>query len=63
MADEELTPTQIYFVLGSRNPSDEDLNKVKDFLEKEAGKDDSPWKDGISNEFMALTYPKYNSTV
>ena len=63
MADEELTPTQIYFVLGSRNPSDEDLNKVKDFLEKEAGKDDSPWKDGISNEFMALTYPKYNSSV
>lgn len=63
MADEELTPTQIYFVLGSRNPSDEDLNKVKDFLEKEAGKDDSPWKDGIPNEFMALTYPKYNSSV
>lgn len=59
MADEELTTSEIYNILSNPAPSEEDLNKVKDFISK-AG---SPWLAGVPEDFMAFVYPKYSRPV
>ena len=59
MADEELITSEIYNILSNPAPSEEDLNKVKDFISK-AG---SPWLAGVPEDFMAFAFPKYSRPV